>query len=231
MEELAPPVFSPKSIRVFISHSHHQKHHAANVKYVLQNFFGLEVFVAHDDIEPTKLWEDQIIEELQATDVILAILTEEFKASKFTDQEIGYGLALKKYIIPVKVALDPYGFLGKFQAMSFKIIREDWPSWISHCEKIIALLEKQEQFKGKTIDLMIKALRGSNSYEVSNRISRLLWGKKLTSSQISEIFNAFLYNDQVSGGFDVPRFMDHLIQESADLVGAGLIEKYKGFSV
>lgn len=84
---------SIKSIRIFISHSSKDKALAGNIKSTLETYFGFEVFVAHDDIQPMAVWEDKIKEELYSTDIVITLLTDDFKMSDFADQECGFALA------------------------------------------------------------------------------------------------------------------------------------------
>jgi len=52
-------------------------------------------------------------------------LTESFAASDWTDQEIGIAVALRKIIVPMKLTLDPYGVIGRYQAQSFAGVADD----------------------------------------------------------------------------------------------------------
>ena len=111
--------------RIFISHSHHDRETAGEIKKRLASY-GASVFVAHDDIRPTQEWQDAIIENLKTCDAFLALLTDRFADSDWTDQETGIAVALDKVIIPIKIDLDPYGFIGKVSGfeMEFRQRRE-----------------------------------------------------------------------------------------------------------
>ena len=73
---------------------------------------GLKAFLAHDDIEPTQEWEGVIIDNLKDCDVFIPLLSENFKESTWTDQETGIAVSEEKLIIPLKIDIDPYGFIG-----------------------------------------------------------------------------------------------------------------------
>ena len=65
-----------------------------------------------------------------AMDAFAALMTEGFHDSDWTDQEVGFALARGVPVIAVKLGRDPYGFLGKFQAL-----RADWDQRrVGHCE-------------------------------------------------------------------------------------------------
>lgn len=220
---------SSKSIRIFISHSSKDKIMAGILKDVLETYFGFEVFVAHDDIEPTTVWEDRILEELISTDVVLTLLTENFKSSQFTDQECGYALALKKYIIPIKISIDPYGFLGKFQALNFKLYSNHIDSWITFCKKIVDIISEQESFKEKTTDLLIKALKNSYNFKTARKIIQILREvSSFTDIQANDILKAYFTNNQISlEGFQVPSFMGNLIKKYKDKLDRNLVLRYE----
>jgi hypothetical protein len=50
-------------------------------------------------------------------DALLALLTEKFHESNWTDQEIGAAIGRQKLIIPLRKGIDPYGFIGKYQGI------------------------------------------------------------------------------------------------------------------
>lgn len=202
-----------KSIRIFISHSSFDKIIAGRVKYTLETFFGFEVFVAHEDIEPASVWDEKILEELEATDIVIALFTENFKASKFADQECGYALALKKYIIPIKISTDPYGFLGRLQALQFKLYADEIIHWIDFCKKLVKVISDHEPFSEKIVDLQIKALKNSYNFDTTKKIVRLLREViSFTEAQVNDILKAYLTNNQVSSeAFEAPYFIKNLI--------------------
>jgi len=50
-------------------------------------------------------------------DALVAILSTDFNASKWTDQEVGVAVARDVLMIPIDRGLAPYGFLEKYQAL------------------------------------------------------------------------------------------------------------------
>jgi TIR domain len=75
-------------------------------------------FVAHNDIEPTTEWQDEIERALATCDAMVTILRKGFHASRWTDQEIGYAMGRDRLILAVRLGEDPFGFIGRFQAIS-----------------------------------------------------------------------------------------------------------------
>lgn len=102
-------------IRVFLSYSTKSKRLAGRVKAEIESY-GMVAFLAHESIKPTEEWTSRILDELEQCDVFVPLLTEPFHHSKWTDQEAGMAMAFRKLICPMKIADDPYGFLGRFQA-------------------------------------------------------------------------------------------------------------------
>lgn len=102
--------------RLFISHTNANKVLAGEIRDQLATF-GIDGFVAHEMIEPTKEWQDEIETALGTCDALVAILTEDFVQSKWCDQEVGYALGRGRLIIAVHQGATPHGFIGKFQAV------------------------------------------------------------------------------------------------------------------
>ena len=102
--------------RLFISHLVAHKVKMSQLQGVLKSY-GISSFVAHEDIEPTKEWQDEIEKALFSMDALTAILTPDFNKSKWTDQEVGAAIGRDILIIPVRKGLDPYGFIGKYQGL------------------------------------------------------------------------------------------------------------------
>jgi hypothetical protein len=101
--------------RLFISHT------SANAELAgkLREYFApwrVDAFVAHSTIEPTREWERVIEAALSSCHALTALVTEDFVSSRWCDQEVGYCLARRIPIVPVRLGDDPHGFIGKFQA-------------------------------------------------------------------------------------------------------------------
>jgi len=113
-------VWGDSGYRVFLSHKSDVKKKTGGLRDQLAAF-GISAFVAHESIHPTKEWQDEIENALSTMDAFVALLTKTFHESDWTDQEVGFALAKGIPVIGVKLDRDPYGFLGKFQAL-----KTDW---------------------------------------------------------------------------------------------------------
>jgi hypothetical protein len=89
------------SFRLFISHPSQEKERAGKLSHYLAPF-GIEAFVAHNDVEPTEEWQDEIEKALLSCQALCAILTPDFVNSRWCDQEVGMVVAQRKLIIPLK---------------------------------------------------------------------------------------------------------------------------------
>lgn len=80
---------------------------------------GFDIFIAHDDIKPSLVWQQEILKNLKQCDIFIPFLTKNFKESNWTDQETGIAFLMGKHIIPLKVDYIPYGFINKYQGLKF----------------------------------------------------------------------------------------------------------------
>jgi hypothetical protein len=117
LETIAEPAFwSGTSARVFLSHLASMKGQVALLRSELARV-GVTAFLAHEDIEPTKDWQIEIESALASMDGLIALLGPGFKESNWCDQEVGVAIGRKLPIVSVRLGLDPYGFIGKYQAV------------------------------------------------------------------------------------------------------------------
>ena len=110
-------IWGVEGFRVFLSHKAEVKKQTSELKERLRSF-GLSCFVAHEDIHPTREWQNEIENALFSMDAMVALMTDGFHDSLWTDQEVGFAFGRGVAIIAVKLGRDPYGFIGKFQALS-----------------------------------------------------------------------------------------------------------------
>lgn len=84
----------------------------------MEEYYGVSTFVAHDDIEVSAIWRDEIENALRNCSAVIALLSEAFIRSTWANQKMGYASALGKTIIPFKLgtSVNPYGFFDKWQA-------------------------------------------------------------------------------------------------------------------
>jgi hypothetical protein len=113
--DLANLPWESGTFRLFISHT------SANAELAgkLRGYFApwrIDAFVAHTTIEPTREWERVIEAALSSCHALTALVSDDFVTSRWCDQEVGYCLARRVPIVPVRLGVDPHGFIAKFQA-------------------------------------------------------------------------------------------------------------------
>jgi len=187
--EAASRVWGNEGFRVFLSHKNEVKKETAELKEKLK-LFGISAFVAHEDIHPTKEWQDEIENALFSMDAFVALMTEEFHDSIWTDQEVGVAFGRSVPIISVKLGKDPYGFIGKFQALSC--------SWESAAKEIVRILVKHERM----LSAYIKAVENCSSFDNGNILAEILTNiDRLSNQQVARLIAAFNDNSELRGSF------------------------------
>lgn len=217
-----------KTIRVFLSYSHKDKGLIGLVKSFLE-WYGLEVFIAHEDIKPSSEWEKVIWQNLESIDIFIPIITNNFSLSKWTDQESGIALAKDKFIIPISIAGNvPYGFLNKLQALKFKMKDEDEID--ESCDKIIEIIKKEGKFTKALIDSFIKTLPNISSFkQADSKIPFLSTFDSLTEEQVNEIIKHSIQHRQIHASWHYNRvtksYFENLIKKYKKLINKKLLSQ------
>jgi len=155
-------------VKVFLSYSAEDKEIAREIKRFLERF-EMEVFLAHEDIEPSSDWEEVIIEQLKACDVFIPILTENFRSSQWTDQETGFALSRQIPIIPINISVKPYGFISKYQAFPFN---ED--DIYKSCVGIMKIISRKLALGKELANSLIEVFGSSDGFIDAGKNSELL---------------------------------------------------------
>jgi len=66
---------------------------------------------------PSQEWQEVIESALATCDAMLAWVTPDSSQSNWTDQEVGFCVGRGTLIIPVRLGLNPYGFIAKYQGL------------------------------------------------------------------------------------------------------------------
>lgn len=189
-----------KQLKVFISYSSQDKSLAGLFKQCFEDYAGFSVFLAHEDISPALEWELKLIKNLKDADLIIPLITDNYRNSEFTDQELGMALALNKIIIPIKLSnINPYGFIKKIQAL--KCYRTEQSVINAVVYLVLVLVENKEfnKYKKVVIDSVINAFGLSNSFNMTRIIIRIL--SKISNfdeKQILLIKNSIKNNFQIN---------------------------------
>lgn len=103
---------------VFLSHRATHRQQVSEVKSTLESQ-GLSCFLAHEDVTPSLIWQNEIINALNTMDVFVGFVTDDFHCGGWTDQEIGYAHKRGVHRVFVKLgSADPAGMVATEQALS-----------------------------------------------------------------------------------------------------------------
>jgi len=199
--------WAPNRFRLFLSHISADKRFVASIKARLTEK-AIDCFVAHQDIEPTTTWVEQIEAALGTCDALAAILTEGFHKSDWTDQEIGVCVNRRVLIIPVRLGLDPYGFIGRYQALTPAAAEPEFVAL-----GIFRILCKHELTAEKMSAALVSQFADSGSFADARAHARLLdevtrWNPNL----LREIEQAVEKNRQVRDSFRVPEIVRGIVE-------------------
>jgi hypothetical protein len=196
------------SFKLFLSHVSEQKVMVAQIKEALGHY-GISAFVAHEDIQPTKEWLIEIEKALDTCDAMAAILTPTFHQSYWTDHEIGFCVRRRVLIVPVKLGLDPYGFISKYQALQ---ANGKEPTQIA--QNLFESLLDHPLTKSRMEHALVAAFEQSASYKEA-KLGAALLGKITTWSpeMLRAIEQAVSKNSQISGAWGVPAQIAAIVRE------------------
>lgn len=182
-------------LKLFISHkSEHQKLVSELASSLLS--YGISCFVAHEDIEPTTKWRNEIENALRSMDVFLAFLTDDFSESDWTNQEVGFAIAKEVPIIPLKISSkNPCGFMSVYQALKGQV---DKPEQLADgiFNLISQKFDKDSLVKKATIAAFINSTNFLNTKSIFKRLQAF---KGFTDAELEDLVNGFNTNNQIHG--------------------------------
>ena len=195
-------------LKVFLSYHSSDKALAGEIKLNLSHY-GLEVFLAHEDIQPAEEWQTRILSELKRTDIFLPLLTGSFLTSKWTSQECGIAVARETFIVSLKVSIDPFGFLSKYQAFNFR------PENISRsCFGIVKVIHKNRKFQKRFLDGMIILFGRSDTFEEAKERAELLNDfDGYNGRQVGDILRKAIDNSQIHKSFGARRQLEIFLKK------------------
>lgn len=203
------PVFKDNSttfwktghFKLFISHLSTFKITIGHLKTALEKY-GISSFVAHEDIEPTKEWQDEIEKGLFSMDALCAVLMPSFKESNWTDQEIGVAIGRGILVIPIRKGLDPYGFIGKYQGFQSTGKNVDQVA-----EGVFLILSKNPKTRNRIISCLVDLLLlSNNTIEALERIDSLKKISDLPKERVLHLKTRFTENQNLKGNEIITKF-------------------------
>ena len=181
-------------VRLFISHRDEHKAKANKLAAALEGY-GISSCVAHDSIQPMSIWQTEILKGLESMEVMLAFITDEFRDSVWTNQEIGFSLGRNIPIIPLKLqGQDPSGFIDKQQALkwSYGDVAEAAP-------KLYEILADKLGNRERLQTSLVRAFVSSPDFnETKRRFDRMRnVVSKLSEVELEDIIVGFRENNQL----------------------------------
>jgi hypothetical protein len=103
---------------VFLSYNHKDRALAGKIKKRLEEY-GIQAFLAHEDIEVSAEWRAEILRHLDLCSAIMPIVTENFSESEWTSQEVGIAIGKSKPVVSLMFEGSQRlpGFLESYQGM------------------------------------------------------------------------------------------------------------------
>lgn len=200
-------------LTIFLSYATAQKRVAGELKSWFEGLAGIETFVAHDDMVGGSQFLEVILSGIKSADLFICILSDEYRASDFCDQELGIAFALNKKILPIKLGLNPYGFIMGTHAFT-PIFNSKIDTEHLFNDIIAPLLkETDKDLKAKLLNALVSKLVVSKSYDQSYKLISLLLNNahELGRSQVDSILKANKINPNVARAYNIQKFISKLV--------------------
>jgi hypothetical protein len=195
--------------RLFLSHVSDHKAEVAQLKDELY-VYGVSGFVAHEDIEPSLEWQNEIELALRSMDAMAAVLTPDFHASHWTDQELGIAVGRGAFVLPIRAPNVPYGFIAKSHGLAADLAN---PRGVA--SNIVDILLRRPRTADQMREGLVRAFEQAGSFANARALtSKLEVAGPLTASQAQRIVAAIDANDQVLNAHGVPDRIRSLAQPS-----------------
>lgn len=203
-----PDCWEPDYLKLFIGHTSRFKNKALQIADELQEY-GVSGFVAHESIEPTQQWQDVIEYALRTADAMAVLLTPGFSSSEWTEQEVGVIFGRKKLIVPIKYGINPYGFIGKYQALNASSLTIE-----RTVSRLFNILVKNPSTTNKMALALVSLFENSLSFQNAKHNMGLLEKIEYLDDDIAtRLRTAVAENTQNGNAFGVPERVERLISE------------------
>jgi len=198
--DIRGPWKGENTFRLFISHTHPNAGFAGDMSKHLAKF-GIECFVAHEDIKPSEKWQEVIESALLTCHAATALVTKDFRQSVWCDQEVGFCLARALVIVPLMAGIEPHGFLASLQAAKLSGTQR-WNAWNAG-EDVFDILAGHPETQERMIPCVVRRYSASYSYENSRaayELLRTIPQESWTQEMVDEVEKAATENLQIENG-------------------------------
>ena len=205
--QIEPSFWIQGYFRLFVSHLAEHRKFADEIQNELIGF-GVSSFVAHNDIEPTREWQDEIEVALATCDGMLVLLHPKFRQSEWTDQEIGYAMGRQLLIVAARLGADPHGFIGRFQA-----IEGNGKTVAALAVELFDILCQHRQTRKRISEAVVECFKLSDSYRCAKENMDLLEKLNYWDSSLSfQARSALKSNSQINDAWEVPGRLNQFIE-------------------
>jgi hypothetical protein len=219
---ITPRLLSAEGLRVdpkvsiekyaFISYQTKDKSVAGNIKQLLGGV-GIKAFLAHEDIEVSLEWREEILKEISSASIFICLLSQNYLLSPWCLQEAGMAILRGITIIPLSIdGTIPMAFMSKYQATRINIERP-------MIRDLMPGLLKYNKFDG--LNIMIELLGASGSFRTAEANFELLlpYINDLTEIQVKELFKRIRENGQVHhAALCASQYIPQLLRQYGSLI-------------
>jgi hypothetical protein len=212
-------IWKPGLVRLFISHRDTHKRQAKTLADALEPY-GISSFIAHETIEPTKEWRREIMNGLETMEIMLVFLTDDFQASTWTNQEVGFALGKSIPVISLKLErCDPPGFIAHEQALRGTLESPGSSAGMIH-KLLSEKLGRKERIQAGFVTAFVTS---PNWAETTARFDRMAeFVKTLNEAEMTEIINGYAGNDQLHTAIYLNSRADRLLKFLKKTTGKNL---------
>lgn len=146
-------------LRLFVSHRSSDKVRLAKLKAKLREY-GVDCFLAHEDIQETKAWRDMIKQGLQSCHAMVTVGSPGFKESIWCNQEIGWAICRGILVLPLLAGEPPEGFHSDIQGPTINLADPDESSL-----KVVKALLKEVRLRPLDFEAFVELINEASSWE------------------------------------------------------------------
>lgn len=199
-----------KPIRVFVSHSSKDRNMVVDLERAMREL-RMRPFLAHRDIEAGWSWREAIRKEITKCDILVALVTPNFRESEYTDQEVGAAWGLEKPVLAVLAGkAAPTGFIADLQGARYD--RNHPPH--TACE-IMRFALSEIHGEERVVDMLAEMLAKSESPQEVEYLATILITEQikhgLTVEQYKSIKSARQSNAHVNKSLRAIGYLDIIL--------------------
>ncbi len=182
--------YTQQEKHAFISYQTADKHVAGKIKQLLEGI-GIEGFLAHEDIDVSLEWQDEILKNMAKSSLFICLLSSNYLNSFWCIQESGMARFKNSTVIPLTLdGTVPPGFISKYQAVRIDPERP-------RIHDLIPGLMKYNKFD--VLEIIIEVIGSSRSFRGAESNFELIlpYLNDLTEKQAKSLLEKIRQNNQV----------------------------------